>query len=96
MTAEYYIKHKEFKVLERRRKRSKQHYQNNKHYYSVKTAKQRALKRKNLPLEQIQNRMSLQISEKTKKLKADFTINNNGNMDQLHKKLEQYYHSLSI
>ena len=56
----------------------------------------RALKRKNLPLEQIQNRMSLQISEKTKKLKADFTINNNGNMDQLHKKLEQYYHSLSI
>ena len=56
----------------------------------------RALKRKNLPLEQIQNRMSLQISEKTKKLKANFTINNNGNLDQLHKKLEQYYHSLSI
>ena len=44
MTAEYYIKHKKFKVLKRKRKRSKQHYKNNKHYYSTKTAKQRALK----------------------------------------------------
>ena len=44
MTAEYYIKHKKFNVLKRKRKRCKQHYQNNKHYYAVKTAKQRALK----------------------------------------------------
>ena len=57
---------------------------------------ERALKRKNLPLEQIQNRMSLQISEKMKKLKTDFIINNNGTIDQFYQKLEKYYDSLSI
>ena len=57
---------------------------------------ERALKRKNLPLEQIQNRMSLQISEKIKKSKTDFIINNDGTIDQFYQKLEKYYDSLSI
>lgn len=56
----------------------------------------RALKRKNLHLEQIQNRMSLQMSEKQKKEKADCTILNNGSIDSFYKKLTQYYKSLSI
>ena len=56
----------------------------------------RALKRKNLHLEQIQNRMSLQMSEKEKKETADYTILNNGSIDSFYKKLTQYYKSLSI
>jgi len=44
MSPEYYIKHKKFDVLKRKYERGRKHYQNNKHYYAVKTAKQRALK----------------------------------------------------
>ena len=57
---------------------------------------ERALRRKNLALEQIQNRMSLQISEKIKKTKADYTIENNGEEKNFYEKLEKYYSSLSI
>tara|TARA_B100000959_G_C14893811_1_gene587911 strand:- start:650 stop:1240 length:591 start_codon:yes stop_codon:yes gene_type:complete len=57
---------------------------------------ERAKKRKNLALEQIQNRMSLQISEKIKKIKSNYTINNNGTIDQFYQKLEEYYNSLSL
>ena len=57
---------------------------------------ERAKKRKNLALEQIQNRMSLQISEKIKKTKSNYTINNNGTIDQFYQKLEEYYNSLSL
>ena len=46
MSSEYYIKNKMFDVLNRKYERGKKHYQNNKHYYSVKTAKQRASKLK--------------------------------------------------
>ena len=46
MSSEYYIKNKMFDVLNRKYERGKKHYQNNKHYYSVKCAKQRALKLK--------------------------------------------------
>ena len=56
----------------------------------------RALKRKNLHLEQIQNRMSLQMPEKEKREKADYIIDNNGTLDIFHKKLQEYYKSLSI
>jgi hypothetical protein len=45
MSTEYYIKNKKFDVLERKIQRGKNHYQNNKTYYSVKSAKQRARKK---------------------------------------------------
>ena len=44
MSPEYYIKYKKYNVLKRKYERGRKHYQNNKHYYAVKTAKQRALK----------------------------------------------------
>jgi len=44
MSTEYYIKNKMFDVLNRKYERGKKHYQNNKHYYSVKSSKQRALR----------------------------------------------------
>mgnify|MGYP001222182375 FL=1 len=57
---------------------------------------ERALKRKNLHLEQIQNRMSLQMSESDKKKRATNIIENNGTLDMFHDSLKQYYKSLSI
>ena len=57
---------------------------------------ERALKRKNLPLEQIQNRMSLQVTEKEKRSKADFIIENNSTEEKFYDKLEEFYSSLSI
>ena len=56
----------------------------------------RALKRKNMYLEQIQNRMSLQMTEKDKKKRADYTIQNDGALDSFHGALQEYYESLSI
>ena len=49
---------------------------------------ERALKRKNLPLEQIQNRMSLQMPETEKKKKADYIINNDGTLENFYKKMD--------
>ena len=56
----------------------------------------RALKRKNLALEQIQNRMSLQMTETDKKKRTDYTIENNGTLQEFHDALKEYYQSLSI
>ena len=56
----------------------------------------RALKRKNLHLEQIQNRMSLQMTEKDKKKRASYIIQNDGTLDNFHSALQEYYQSLSI
>jgi len=56
----------------------------------------RALKRKNLALEQIQNRMSLQMTEADKKKRTDYTIENNGTLQEFYDALEEYYQSLSI
>ena len=56
----------------------------------------RALKRKNLALEQIQNRMSLQMTEADKKKRTDYTIENNGTLQEFHDALKEYYQSLSI
>ena len=56
----------------------------------------RALKRKNLHLEQIQNRMSLQMSEKMKKDKADSVILNDSSIDSFYEKLDRFYKSLSL
>ena len=75
MSAEYYIKHKKFKVLKRRRKRSKQHYQNNKHYYSVKTAKQRALKRNQTFPQGVESKEILQLYKKRNALNKKYGYN---------------------
>tara|TARA_B100000700_G_C14998075_1_gene834907 strand:- start:921 stop:1511 length:591 start_codon:yes stop_codon:yes gene_type:complete len=56
----------------------------------------RALKRKNLPLEQIQNRMSLQMKETKKKEKADYIIENNASKENFNKKLINFYKTLPI
>ena len=56
----------------------------------------RALKRKNLPLEQIQNRMSLQMKETKKKEKADYIIENNASKENFNKKLINFYNALPI
>ena len=55
---------------------------------------QRAVKRNNISLENIQNRVSLQMSDIKKKKKADYIINNNFSVNHLHKKLETLYNSL--
>ncbi len=57
---------------------------------------ERAVKRKNLHLEQIQNRMSLQMPETEKRKKADYIIDNNGSIENYLKKLQTFYDSLSI
>ena len=56
----------------------------------------RALKRKNLHLEQIQNRMSLQMSEAEKKRKADYVISNDGTEEKFFKKMNDFFKSLNI
>ena len=56
----------------------------------------RALKRKNLHLEQIQNRMSLQMPETEKKKLATALIENNGTEENFKKKLNTFYSSLNI
>ena len=48
-------------------------------------------KRSNLPLEQIQNRMSLQMSETEKKSKANHVILNNKTEKDLISKLNKLY-----
>ena len=54
----------------------------------------RAVNRKNLSLEDIQNRISLQMLDKEKKKMADIVINNNGNINNLYKKLDDLYRDL--
>ena len=56
----------------------------------------RALKRKNLPLEQIQNRMSLQMSEKEKKTRATYVIENNYSIELFHEKIIKFFNTLPI
>ena len=51
----------------------------------------RAINRQNLPLEQIQNRMSLQMSENKKRKLADYVINNDGSKKVFAKKLESFF-----
>ena len=56
----------------------------------------RAQKRNNLHLEQIQNRMSLQMTEVDKTKRANHIIQNNGTLDKFHNTLKDYYKSLPI
>ena len=51
----------------------------------------RAVKRNNIPLESIQNRMRLQMSDNKKKKLADVTIYNNKDLDSLYKKVDRLY-----
>ena len=51
----------------------------------------RAVKRKNIPLESIQNRILLQFSDNKKKKLADYTIQNNLNLETFNKKIEKIY-----
>lgn len=56
----------------------------------------RILNRKNIPEDQIEKRMALQMPESEKKLLVDFTIENNGTISELQEKLENYFESLNI
>ena len=56
----------------------------------------RAQRRNNLHLEQIQNRLSLQMTEADKRKRANHIINNNSTLDKFHTSLEGYYKSLAI
>jgi len=55
---------------------------------------ERAVSRRNLPLESIQNRISLQMSENAKKKLADYVITNNASIDTFYKKLDALYSNL--
>ena len=52
--------------------------------------------RKNIPEEQIKQRMALQMPEPEKKKLAHTTIENNQNVQELYLKLEQFYKNLNV
>jgi dephospho-CoA kinase len=54
----------------------------------------RAVRRKNIPLESIQNRISLQLSDNKKKKLANHTIQNNQDLNTFIKKIERIYKKL--
>ena len=56
----------------------------------------RILLRKNIPENQIEKRMALQMPESEKQKQAQTTIKNNGNMQELHTQLELFWKKLNI
>ena len=56
----------------------------------------RAISRKNISLESIQNRIALQMSDNKKKQIADHTILNNGSIESFYKKLEKFYKKIKF
>ena len=56
----------------------------------------RILNRKNIPEDQIEKRMALQMPESEKKKLAHHIIENNGTLSELNEKLENYWESLKI
>ncbi len=52
---------------------------------------ERAIKRRNISLENIQNRMALQMSDRKKTKIADYIIKNNYSMKKFTMKLEEFY-----
>ena len=54
----------------------------------------RAITRNNLSLENIQNRMNLQMSDNKKKKLSDVIIYNNGDINSLYKKIDRLYKNL--
>ena len=57
---------------------------------------ERILNRKNIPEDQIEKRMALQMPESEKKKLANTTIENNGTLSELNEKLENYWESLNL
>lgn len=55
---------------------------------------ERAIKRTNMPLENIQNRISKQLSDKKKKSLADHTITNNKNLNSFYTDLDYFYKNI--
>ena len=56
----------------------------------------RILLRKNIPENQIEKRMALQMPESEKQKQVQTTIKNNGNMQELHTQLEIFWKKLNI
>ena len=56
----------------------------------------RAIKRSNISLESIQNRMRLQMSDNKKKKLSDITIHNNDDIKSLYKKIDKLYEKLIL
>ena len=54
----------------------------------------RILARDNISIEQIKNRISLQMPDKEKKALSDFTIDNCGSLSEFSNDLEKYYRSI--
>ncbi len=52
--------------------------------------------RKNIPEDQIEKRMSLQMPESEKQKLAQNTIKNNVDVQELYMKLEQFYNNLNV
>ena len=52
--------------------------------------------RKNIPANQIEKRMGLQMPEAEKQKQAQITIENNGNVQELHSQLELFWINLNI
>ena len=57
---------------------------------------ERIFNRKNIPEDQIEKRMALQMPESEKKKLANTTIENNGTLSELNEKLENYWESLNL
>ena len=56
----------------------------------------RAIRRKNLPTSQIQQRMSLQLEEDEKIKKADFVIYNENSLEDLKSEVDAFYNTLKL
>ena len=56
----------------------------------------RAIERRNLPLESIQNRISLQMSDKKKTELANYSITNNSSIENFYKNLDNFYKNLRL
>ena len=56
----------------------------------------RAIKRSNIPLESIQNRMRLQMPDNKKKKLSDIIIHNNDDIKSLYKKIDKLYEKLIL
>ena len=56
----------------------------------------RAIRRKNLPTSQIQQRMSLQLEEDEKIKKADFVIYNDNSLEDLKSEVDAFYNTLKL
>ena len=56
----------------------------------------RAVSRNNLPLESIQNRISLQMSDVKKKKIANHTIANSNSIENFYKKIDEFYDKIKF